>query len=139
MPGHKPDPIDVVVGQNIRFQRTRAGMSQERLANHLGLTFQQIQKYEKGTNRTTASRLVKICSVFGIDLPTIFDGIDQVNGTTTMTLGGLLEDPKAVTLLKTFDAVRDAKAKSAILVLVDALARTAQPKNANIIRRIAAR
>ena len=59
----KPDPIDIHVGSRVRLRRTMMGMSQEKLGDSLGITFQQIQKYEKGTNRMGASRLQNIAVV----------------------------------------------------------------------------
>lgn len=61
-----PDPIDVEVGGKIKAQRRLAGMSQDTLAGRLGVTFQQIQKYEKGTNRVSSSRLAMIAETFGV-------------------------------------------------------------------------
>ena len=68
MPAKKPKPVDVVVGHNVRFQRLAAGLSQEALGAKIGVTFQQVQKYEKGTNRIGASRLTQIAEVLGISL-----------------------------------------------------------------------
>ncbi|RUZ80700.1 XRE family transcriptional regulator, partial [Mesorhizobium sp. M7A.F.Ca.US.006.01.1.1] len=61
----KPNPIDIHVGSRIRLRRNMLGMSQEKLGENLGITFQQIQKYEKGTNRVGASRLQAIASILG--------------------------------------------------------------------------
>lgn len=61
-----PDPIDVEVGGKIKAQRRLVGMSQDTLAAKLGVTFQQIQKYEKGTNRVSSSRLAMIAEAFGV-------------------------------------------------------------------------
>ena len=66
----KPDPIDIHVGSRVRLRRTMMGMSQEKLGDSLGITFQQIQKYEKGTNRMGASRLQNIAVV--LDIPVAF-------------------------------------------------------------------
>ena len=60
MPSGKPNPVDVHVGARVRLRRTLLGMSQEKLGEAIGLTFQQVQKYEKGTNRIGASRLQQI-------------------------------------------------------------------------------
>jgi len=62
----KPNPIDTHVGGRIRLRRNMLGMSQEKLGENLGITFQQIQKYEKGTNRVGASRLQAIASILGV-------------------------------------------------------------------------
>ncbi|MGJ7042290.1 transcriptional regulator with XRE-family HTH domain [Shinella sp. BE166] len=61
-----PEPIDVEVGAKIKARRRLLGMSQDRLAEALGITFQQVQKYEKGTNRVSASRMVAIADAFGL-------------------------------------------------------------------------
>ena len=66
----KPNPIDVHVGSRVRLRRTMLGISQEKLGEHLGITFQQIQKYEKGANRIGASRLQEIARV--LDTPVAF-------------------------------------------------------------------
>lgn len=64
------------VGARVRFFRMARGMSQEKLGEHLGLTFQQVQKYEKGRNRIGAGRLVAIAKVFSVEVATFFDGLD---------------------------------------------------------------
>ena len=69
-----PDPIDVEVGGKIKAQRRLAGMSQNTLADRLGVTFQQIQKYEKGTNRVSSSRLAMIAETFGVPPAYFFPG-----------------------------------------------------------------
>ena len=67
-----PNPIDVHVGNRVRLRRTLLGMSQEALAEAIGLTFQQVQKYEKGANRVSSSRLMDIASVLDADIPYFF-------------------------------------------------------------------
>jgi transcriptional regulator with XRE-family HTH domain len=67
-----PNPIDVHVGQRIRLRRTLLGMSQGKLADAIGLTFQQIQKYEKGVNRVSPSRLMDFVAVLDVDVPYFF-------------------------------------------------------------------
>ena len=119
-----PNPIDCVVGQNIRFQRQKRGLSQEALAARLGLTFQQIQKYEKGTNRTSASRLVQIASVLGIGIAALFDGVNVAKGTADLTPSKMLKDPKAVELLQAFAALRDKNVRGTIVELVTQIAGT---------------
>ncbi len=118
MQGKMPSPIDIIVGQNIRFQKFQKGISQESLANQLGLTFQQIQKYEKGTNRTSASRLVQIASVFGIGVAELFDGTMGVNGSTGARLTKFLESPRATELLQAFDALKNKRLRTAVIELV---------------------
>lgn len=69
----KPNPIDIHVGSRVRLRRMLVGMSQEKLGEKLGLTFQQVQKYEKGTNRIGASRLFQIANILGVEVQFFFD------------------------------------------------------------------
>ena len=73
-----PNAIDMQVGANIRSRRLRAGLSQEALGEQLGITFQQLQKYEKGTNRVSASRLVMVSRVLRCHVGDLFEGTDDV-------------------------------------------------------------
>lgn len=70
-----PNPIDVHVGKKLQLRRTLLGMSQERLGSLIGLTFQQIQKYESGANRVSSSRLFDIAQVLDIGIPYFFEGM----------------------------------------------------------------
>lgn len=84
---HRPSPIDVHVGGRVRLRRTLMGMSQERLGEALGLTFQQVQKYERGVNCIGASRLFDLARVLDVPIGFFFDDMpDGVGGTTS---GGL--------------------------------------------------
>jgi len=71
-----PKPDDVRAGENLRITRMRLGVSQEKLAERVGLTFQQIQKYEKGTNRMGVSRLAEIARALGVNFSVLLDGIE---------------------------------------------------------------
>src|SRR3546814_16188671 len=71
-----PDPIDVAVGWNIRRLRMTYGLSLQRFARSLDLSFQQVQKYETGTNRVAASTLVRIAEVLGVPVAALFEGVD---------------------------------------------------------------
>ncbi len=72
----KPNPVDVHVGSRVRLRRTLLGMSQERLGEAIGLTFQQVQKYERGANRIGASRLYDLSRVLDVPVSFFFDDID---------------------------------------------------------------
>src|ERR1700731_4074916 len=74
----KPNPIDVHVGTRVRLRRTLLGMSQEKLGDALGLTFQQVQKYERGANRIGASRLYDLSRVLDVPVSFFFDDIVPV-------------------------------------------------------------
>ena len=69
-----PNPIDTFVGSRVRMRRLMVGMSQEKLADGLGITFQQVQKYEKGTNRIGASRLQQISRILQVPVSFFFEG-----------------------------------------------------------------
>lgn len=77
-----PDPIDAHVGNRIRTRRMALGMSQEKLGDRLGLSFQQVQKYEKGTNRVGASRLQAICAILQVPVSYFFDGAPHASAST---------------------------------------------------------
>ena len=90
----RPSPIDVHVGSRIRLRRTLLGMSQERLGEALGLTFQQVQKYERGVNRVGASRLFDLSRVLDVPISFFFDDMPEAltgvpaNPTRSRVLGG---------------------------------------------------
>ena len=69
--------IDIEIGSRVRMRRISIGMSQEKLGEMLGLTFQQVQKYEKGTNRISVGRLVDIAKILGVDIHFFFDGVTE--------------------------------------------------------------
>jgi transcriptional regulator with XRE-family HTH domain len=73
----KPNPMDAHVGTRVRLRRMLLGMSQEKLGEHLGLTFQQVQKYEKGVNRIGASRLFDLSRVLGVPVQFFYDEAPQ--------------------------------------------------------------
>ena len=75
-----PNPIDVHVGSRVRLQRTLVKMSQEKLGEQLGLTFQQVQKYEKGSNRISASRLWQMSKILGVPVAFFFEDIPESEG-----------------------------------------------------------
>ncbi len=72
-----PNPIDVHVGSRVRLRRMLVGMSQEKLGEQLGLTFQQVQKYEKGTNRIGASRLFQISRILSVPVQFFYDDMSE--------------------------------------------------------------
>jgi transcriptional regulator with XRE-family HTH domain len=91
----KPNPIDVHVGRRLRLRRTLLGMSQERLGQLLGLTFQQIQKYERGVNRIGSSRLYELGQILHIPVSFFFDDMAEGDGARApdVLAPGLAEDP----------------------------------------------
>src|ERR1700752_4944741 len=91
----KPNPIDVHVGSRVRLRRTLLGMSQERLGEALGLTFQQVQKYERGANRVGASRLFDLARVLDVPVSFFFDDMPEgaSQQSPRMMVVGLAEEP----------------------------------------------
>ncbi len=73
----KPDPVDIRVGAHVRAQRLLSGMSQETFARRLGISFQQLQKYERGTDRISASRLYRMAMILGVPIDDFFDHPDH--------------------------------------------------------------
>lgn len=91
------NPIDVTVGRNLREKRLKSGMSQEQLGKACGLTFQQIQKYEKGINRISASRLVELAAALKCELLDLFAGVsEQSQEIETRSLDELRREHKTV-------------------------------------------
>jgi len=74
---HGPHPVDVHVGKQLRLRRTALGMSQERLGEGLDLTFQQVQKYERGSNRISASKLYDVAKILDVPVSWFFAGLDD--------------------------------------------------------------
>ncbi|SOD99209.1 Transcriptional regulator, contains XRE-family HTH domain [Caenispirillum bisanense] len=77
MPSGKPNPVDVHVGSRVRLRRTLLGLSQEKLGEAIGLTFQQVQKYERGANRIGASRLWDLSRVLDVPVSFFFEEMDE--------------------------------------------------------------
>ena len=71
------NPIDAIVGKNVREKRVLSGLSQEELGEAVGITFQQIQKYERGQNRISASRLVELAKAVGVPVTELFAGVEE--------------------------------------------------------------
>ncbi len=125
MAKRSPLPIDVLVGQNIRICRLQKELSQGELGRRIGVTFQQVQKYEKGANRVGASRLTQIADVLGVPIPTLFDGAPTAAQTSTEpTARFLLAKPHSLRLLQGFDKIDNDATRLAVLHLVESLNQT---------------
>lgn len=115
-------PIDIMVGSKVRHFRTLRGMSQEVLGESIGVTFQQVQKYEKGTNRISASRLVQIAHALKIDVRKFFDGIDEapkLDEVLPVETASRLAH-QATTLI---DKVQNPKVRASVVALLRAVAK----------------
>lgn len=118
--------IDVYVGTKMRRRREALGISQGRLGRHLGLTFSQIQKYEKGTNRIGAGRLYQIASFLGVPPSHFFEGLESANGKSEAGAGTSRDDIQL--LADAFNGIVDAETRSSVLALVRQLASDAAPR-----------
>jgi transcriptional regulator with XRE-family HTH domain len=127
-----PNPIDKHVGSRVRMRRMMLAMSQEKLGDALGLTFQQVQKYEKGTNRIGASRLQQIANILQVPVSFFFEGAPNIPGGARAE--GMSEAPSpayvsdflatsdGLALTKAFTRISDAKLRRRIVDLVEQIA-----------------
>jgi transcriptional regulator with XRE-family HTH domain len=132
MVARTPDPLDVMVGAKIRVFRTHLGMSQTDLARKIGVAFQQVQKYEKGTNRVGASRLSRIASVLRISIGELFESPQDKLGDAKSPFR-LLAGRDALRVLTAFSRISDLRLRRAIAQLVETAANQ-QPAIASIAR-----
>jgi transcriptional regulator with XRE-family HTH domain len=117
---HEPDPIDVAVGARIRLLRKVRGISQEALGTQLGVSFQQVQKYEKGTNRVSASMLTYIAKVLGVPVAELFGENSPASGTLDEA-AALLAEPGALELLKAYVVMPRGAPRAALVEFVRSL------------------
>ena len=120
-----PSEIDADVGEKIRARRLARGWSQTQLANALGITFQQVQKYEKGANRVSSGRLARIAEALEIPVALFFDSRatqPPERRDANATLAPLLEAPGVVGLLRAFSAIDGRKIRAAFVGLAESAA-----------------
>ena len=130
----RANPMDVHVGTRVRLRRMLLGMSQEKLGEHLGLTFQQVQKYEKGVNRVGASRLFDLAKVLGVPVQFFYDEAPVGVHGSVAPMMGFAEQPsesyvveflgtrEGLELNKAFARIKDPKVRRSIVEMVRALA-----------------
>jgi transcriptional regulator with XRE-family HTH domain len=123
VPKRGPDPLDIEVGQRVRTFRLQKGLSQQKLGDRLGLTFQQVQKYEKGTNRIGAGRLQRIADILGIPVADFFTSRRQ-GGAAPAEVFKLLGTAAALRLVRAYARINDPKLQQAITRLVESIAST---------------
>jgi transcriptional regulator with XRE-family HTH domain len=126
-----PSAIDVAVGRNLRVWRMAKGLSQSQLANRLGVTFQQVQKYEIGANRIGTGRLVKSAGILGVPISALFEGTDGAEPSRSSL--ALLNDSRSFRLAHAFAAIRSNKFRESLVALVEKLA--ALPQKPKLGRR----
>jgi transcriptional regulator with XRE-family HTH domain len=108
--------IDAHVGERIRLRRTEAGLTQEQLAAALGISYQQVQKYETGANRVSAGRMLEIARTLGIDVADLFEGLEDDTAGVALAHGG--HQRAAIELVRTFGQIKDPEVRAAIAGLV---------------------
>src|SRR5881398_3384493 len=125
-----PNPIDRHVGSRVRMRRMMLSMSQEKLGDGLGLTFQQVQKYEKGTNRIGASRLQQISHILQVPVAFFFEGAPNIPGQidgpggapSPAYVSDFLATSDGLALTKAFMRIKDSKLRRRIVDLVEQIA-----------------
>jgi transcriptional regulator with XRE-family HTH domain len=131
-PRKQPNPIDVHVGSRLKLRRTAVGMTQEKLGDQLGVTFQQVQKYEKGANRIGASRLQEIARILDVPVSFFFEDARTVQQEQEFTFAeeaapASFEGPRGPAsevhaLAKAFSRIGDPRIRRRIIDLVETLA-----------------
>ncbi len=131
-----PNPVDIYVGSKVKSRRLMLGLSQEELATAIGLTFQQVQKYERGTNRISVSRLVDICKVLKVQVDYFFEGsfgIGNKPGTRNLAIKGFSDtkqeelepDPllkrDVMELVRAYSQIKSPQLKKQILEMAKAM------------------
>ena len=127
MATRKPDPVDIEVGQRIKIQRLAAGLSQTELGESIGVTFQQVQKYEKGTNRIGASRLQQISQILQVPVSFFFEGAPQNEGRVGKDaeapwpayVSDFLANSDGLKLVRAFTQIGDAQLRRSLVRLVE--------------------
>ena len=130
MPQKNPHPIDRHVGGRVRLRRTLIGMSQEQLGHKLGVTFQQVQKYEKGSNRVSASRLWQVARILGVPISFFFDQATDVSDpqlegladSGQSEINDVTQSTESLVLLRHFTQIPDPAIRRAVVDLARTLA-----------------
>src|SRR6218665_1246703 len=119
----EPHKVDIEVGKKSRVQRTMRKMSQTELGNRIGVTFQQVQKYERGSNRVSASKLVEIASALDVDVRLFFDGLEEETGSNDNkpVSKGFISSRQGLLLNAAFFSIADERIRENILRLVQTI------------------
>ena len=120
-----PDSRDIDVGRRIRAQRLVRGMSQTELATRIGITFQQVQKYEKGVNRVGAGRLTRIAEALGVPVAFLFGAMDNGAAASTKSVNAafaFLETAGALRLVHAYADIKNPRIRRALVTLAEQMA-----------------
>ncbi len=102
-------PVDAHVGKRIRHRRWMVGMTQQQLADKVGIKFQQIQKYETGMNRVSASRLWDVADALGVSISFFFEGLSEGQAAGMVAQGDMMADKEALELVRSYYAIPEAQ------------------------------
>lgn len=119
-PARRPSPIDLTIGRNVRIRRLAKGLSQVQLAEQLGVTFQQLQKYETGGNRVPTGRLVTIAAILAVPIAALFEGTNAAEPSRSLL--ALVSDSRSFRLAHAFAAIKDNKCRVSLVNLVEKIA-----------------
>ena len=119
-----PHPIDVLVGRRARERRTLEGMSQSAVAETLGLSFQQLRKYEKGGNRISASRLYELAELLGVPVSYFFEGVEE--GKSAPPQDEMLTKRETLELVRAYYKITDPEMRDSVRKLTQAMANLEQ-------------
>jgi transcriptional regulator with XRE-family HTH domain len=132
MPKKQANPIDVQVGNRVRIRRMLIGMSQEKLGDLLGLTFQQVQKYEKGVNRIGAGRLYEVARILNVPVDFFYEGVGDAPGLSDSEVAPpvleFVSSGEGLQLSLAFMKIKDAKVRKRVLDLVKSLSEEEEQK-----------
>jgi transcriptional regulator with XRE-family HTH domain len=132
MPKKQANPIDVQVGNRVRIRRMLIGMSQEKLGDLLGLTFQQVQKYEKGVNRIGAGRLYEVARILNVPVDFFYEGVGGAPGLSDSEVAPpvleFVSSGEGLQLSLAFMKIKDAKVRKRVLDLVKSLSEEEEQK-----------
>jgi len=134
VPKKQANPIDIQVGNRVRIRRMLIGMSQERLGDLLGLTFQQVQKYEKGVNRIGAGRLFEVSRILNVPVDFFYEGLSGAAGqpgaseNESAPVMEFVSSGEGLQLSLAFMKIKDAKVRKRVLDLVKSLAEEEEQK-----------
>jgi transcriptional regulator with XRE-family HTH domain len=116
--------IDKVIGRNVRIHRLARRMSQSELGDQLGVSFQQVQKYENGTNRVGSGRLYQIAAILGVHVSTFFKGGEAPERAAESGLLDLLSEPQSVRLIRAFSKITDTAVRRSLVQLAEKFAKS---------------
>lgn len=123
-------PFDQYIGERVRLARQSRGLSQDALGRHVGLTFQQVQKYERGYNRISAGRLYQMSVVLSLDVTFFFDGLERPDAIAIKP-----QKDEAASLFAAVSSIKDSRVRKQLMALITALAADDIPRSEATLNR----